>query len=115
MPTKHSKAELIRLLEAGIREEGNLDPAHFFVLVRDVIASGSPPEKIIGYVVLRFLPAGSPFCCGEPLCHLNLLGSEGQGRLGEWLQREMGITQCIDVELKIKPEYGSGVEFKSFN
>ena len=113
MSNKKSKAELIRLLESGIREVGNVDARRFYVLVKDVITTGSPPERMEVYVVLRFLPGGAPYCCGEPLCYSRVFSEDGMEELGDWLARQMGLKQEIAVELKVGAEYYPDIEFKA--
>ena len=109
MSTKQSQAELIRLLESGIREVGNLDPTRFFIIVRHVEVSGKPPNKLIGWVLVRFLPTGAPWCCGEPLCYSRVFGDSGE--LADHIGRKMNLDQEMSVELKIATEYYEGIRF----
>ena len=115
MPSKQSQAELIRLLESGIREVGDLDKRRFFIIVSNVIASGSPPERIVASVLVRFLPDGAPYCCGEPGCYSQVFRDSGMATLGELLQRKMNLRQPVSVELKVRPEYHDGISFSAFH
>lgn len=108
---KRSKAELIRLLELAIRDVGDLDSNRFYLLVRDVVATGSPPQKIVAYAMLRFLPGGQPFCCGEPACYSRAFREEGLEDLAEFVARQMNIEDEIEVELKTAVEYFPDIEF----
>ena len=112
MQSRKSRAELIRLLELAIREVGNLDSTRFYVVVRDVEVVGSPPERLVAWAMVRFLPAGAPFCCGEPACYSRAFREEGRVELGEFVARRMNIEHEIDVELKTAAEYFPDIEFE---
>ena len=111
MSSKHSQAELTRIIESGIRDVGDLDPRRFFVLVRNVIASGSPPDKLRAAVLVRFLRAGAPYCCGEPVCYSGVFGSDGMVELGDYARRKMNLLQPVEVELNTSVEYYEGIVF----
>lgn len=113
MSSKHSQAELIRIVESGIREVGDLDPRRFFILVRNVIASGSPPDQLKASVLVRFLPAGAPYCCGEPSCYSPVFGHNGMVELGDYVRREMHLRQTVAVELNTSVEYYDGIVFSA--
>ena len=113
MATKHSQAELIRLLESGIREVGDLDTRRFFIIVSNVVASGSPPHSLVASVLIRFLPDGAPYCCGEPGCYSRVFRDDGLADLGDFLRRKMNLTQSVSVELKVRTEYYDGISFSA--
>jgi len=113
MATKQSKAELTRLLEAGIREVGDLDPRRFFIIVRNVVATGSPPSSLRASVLLRFLPGGEPYCCGEPGCYSTVFRVDGATDLGEHMRRKMNLRQTVSVDLHVEPEYYDNISFSS--
>lgn len=113
MSTKQSQAELIRLLEVGIREVGNLDPSRFFIIVRNVTAAGSPPHSLRASVLLRFLPSGEPYCCGEPGCYSSVFCDDGTGQLGEHIRRKMNLRQAVSVDLHVDAEYYDNISFSS--
>ena len=111
--SKHSQSSLVRLLENAIRDVGDIDSKKLYVLVRHVETKGSPPESLDVDVLVRFLAAGSPFCCGEPLCHSRAFGSAGGVEMGEYVARKMNLDQEVSVRLKVDVEYSDGVKFKT--
>lgn len=113
MPNKHSQSELVRLLELGIREVGDLDSERFYILVQNVVAIGKPPAKLVATVLVRFLPAGAPYCCGEPSCYSNVFRDAGARELGEFMRGKMKLRQTVDVALNILSEYYDGIKFSS--
>jgi hypothetical protein len=114
MATKQSKAALIPLVENGIRDVGDLPPNKFYVLVRDIDVSGSPPNKIVASVLVRFLPSGVPFCCDEPGCYSRVFCDSGADELGDYLRRKMNLRQTVTVELRCAVEYFDNFEFTAF-
>ena len=111
MPSKHSKSELIRLIESGIREVGDLDSNRFYIIARDVVVSGSPPTSVQASVLVRFLPDGAPFCCGEPSCYSRVFRDAGMIELGDFLRRKMNLRHEISVELGVSVEYFEDIVF----
>ena len=105
---------MIRMLEAGIRDVGDVDPNRFCVIVRDVVVSGSPPTKLRASVLVRFLPAGEPFCCGEPACYSPVFSDEGAVELGDELRRSMKLQHTVSVDLCVDVEYYDGISFTGF-
>lgn len=113
MATKQSQAAMIRLLESAIREVGDLDTNRFFLIVRSVVATGSPPHKLSAKVLLRFLPGGEPYCCGEPGCFSNVFRDDGLDELSEFIRRKMNLQHSVFVELQVSAEYYDGISFTS--
>ncbi len=113
MATKQSHAELTRLLEAGIREVGDLEPNRFFIIVRNVVSTGAPPSLLRASVLLRFLPGGEPFCCGEPMCHSSVFRDDGIDELGDYMRRKMNLRQAVSVELHVDAAYDDSISFSS--
>ena len=74
--------------------------------------SGSPPAKLIASVLVRFLPAGEPYCCGEPSCYSTAFRKEGITELGDYMRRQMNLRQTVTVELNVNSEYYDGIVFK---
>ena len=111
MNTKQSQAELTRLLDSGIRDVGDLSKDRFFILVQNVIASGSPPDQIRASVSVRFLPAGAPYCCGEPSCYSGVFRAGGAEELGDYIRRKMNLRHTVSVELDVRAEYYDGIVF----
>jgi hypothetical protein len=109
---KRSDQALKALVENVVEEVCGLRARGLLFHVDEVEALGRPPERIAVWATLHFTPAGSPFCCGEPGCHLGLMGerlAEVQDRIGG----AMGLRQTVILEIgeRVRPEYGSSVEF----
>ncbi len=109
MATKHSKAEIIRLVESAIDDVGGTPKLN--IMVRDVLVSGSPPERITAFVIVRFLESAGPFCCGEPGCYSKAFSSSGEIEMVEFLQRKMNLRHDISLTLKTEVDYAPGVKF----
>lgn len=109
---KRSNHELTRLVEEAVRDEWDLEGRGLQLIVSRVEPSGRPPERLKIWATLHFLPAGSPFCCGEPGCHLTLYG-EGLDRVADRVRRAMGLRQPVSVDFgdRIEARYHDGVEF----
>ena len=114
MAIKQSQAEMIRILESGIREVGDLDQRRFFIIVSNVVVKGSPPDSISASVSVRFLPDGAPYCCGEPSCYSRVFRENGLADLGEFMRRKMNLRQPVSVELNVHPIYFDGITFSAF-
>lgn len=111
MATKKSKAALTRLIEHAIRDVSDLPRNRFYVLVRNVVVSGSPPTHIVASVLLRFLPAGAPFCCGEPGCYSHAFCDSAAEDLGEYVRRKMNLRHSVTVAVRCDVEYFDGIAF----
>ena len=114
MSTKQSKAALIRLIETGIRDVGDIPEDRLYVLVSDIDVSGSPPKEITAYVSVRFLPSGEPFCCGQPGCCSEVLRDSRSQELEEYLRRKMNLRHTVNVKLRCTVEYYDGIQFTAF-
>jgi hypothetical protein len=115
MKSKQSKAALIRLVESGIQDVGNIPSDKLYVLVRDIDVSASPPTDITAFVSIRFLPTGAPFCCGEPFCYSPVFSENGAEELDDYLRRKMNLQHAVHVKLKCEVEYFDGIEFTAFH
>ena len=105
---------MIRLVEEAIRNVGEIPRDRLYVLVRDVQITGSPPRQIAAAVVVRFLPAGAPFCCGEPLCYSSAFTEQGHEEIGEYLRRKMGLRHALVFKCDTTVEYYDGIEFTAY-
>lgn len=114
MATKHSKAVLVRLIEDAIRDVGDVSRKKVYVLVREIEVSGSPPIHIIASVLIRFLPTGAPFCCGEPGCYSRVFCDSCSEELGDYVRRRMNLRHTVRVTLHFDVEYFDGIEFTAF-
>jgi hypothetical protein len=109
--SKRSTHKLKLLVERAVSDEWRLRPGLWFC-VDAVEAAGHPIERITVWSTLHFSAAGSPYCCGEPMCHLPL-ASAARDRISEHVRRSMGLDQKVSVEAfkHVRAEYHSGVEF----
>ncbi len=113
MGEKQSEAELRRLVEAAVAEVSGLPRPGLWFCVDQVEVLGHPPERLRVWATLHFLAAGSPFCCGEPGCHLWLFGDR-LAAVGDHVRRARGLRQSVVVEFgnRIGVQYHAGVEFR---
>jgi hypothetical protein len=113
MTGKRSQHELKRLIEAAVSEVFGLPRAGLWFCVDAVEPVGHPPERLRIWATLHFLPEGSPFCCGEPGCHLSLFGDK-LSAVGDHVRRAMGLRQQVAVDFgdRIGVQYHAGVEFQ---
>ena len=111
MATKRSASELRQLLANAIDVVGDIPRDRLHVNVRDVEAHGRPPEHLTASVLVRFLPTGSPFCCGEPACYSRVFDEHVWEELGDQLRRDMGLKQRVTVQLDVEVEYYDGIVF----
>ena len=111
MRNKQSTAALARLLECAIESVGDIPRDRLYVSVREVEACGRPLHLVTASVLVRFLPMGAPFCCGEPVCYSRIFSEETWDELGDQIRREMGLRQRVNVRLDIAVEYFEGIEF----
>jgi len=114
MIPKRAKHEMKRLVESAVAETCELRRPGLWFCVDDVDVIGNPPERVKVWSTLHFLPTGSPLCCGEPNCHLGVLG-ERLAEIGDHVRRAMGLRQavCVDFGDRIAANYHGGVEFKT--
>ena len=94
-------------------ELGELEPNRFFIIKRRVLATGSPLSSLRASVLLRFLPGGEPYCCGEPGCYASVFRDEGVADLGDYLRRKMNLRQKVVVDLHVDAEYYDNISFSS--
>lgn len=111
-PIKRSHHELKRLIEEAVSEQCDLRARGLWLCVDDLEVVGHPPSQIRVWATLHFLPTGSPFCCGEPGCHLGL--PERLPAINDHLRRSMGMTQPVTVDFgeDVAVCYHEGVAFK---
>ncbi|HVW02020.1 MAG TPA: hypothetical protein VHB77_16825 [Planctomycetaceae bacterium] len=111
MPSKRSQHELKRLIEQAAATVWRLPRPGLWFCVDEVEAHGHPPDSLEVWATLHFLPAGSPFCCGEPMCHLGL-GEEICSQIGDEVRRMMGLRHQIGLTFAgLAANYHPGVEF----
>ena len=108
-PEKHSQHELRRLVEQAVADICGLPRPGLYFCVDEVEVHGRPPERLKVWATLHFLPEGSPFCCGEPGCHL---GNCAQP-VSEHVRRMMHLRQDLTVEFvpRIRANHHPGVSF----
>jgi len=107
---ERSQAELRRLVEAAVNAVSDPAARGLWFCVDAVEASGHPPQKLKAWATLHFLPDGSPFCCGEPGCHVDL-GEDRLAAIGDHVRRAMGVRLEVAVEFApLAVHYEAGVE-----
>jgi hypothetical protein len=113
MVHKRSKQELIRLVEEAVSEVCGLPRPGLWFCVDELETVGRPTSRLKIWATLHFLPEGSPFCCGEPGCHLGLFGNRLIA-VGEQLRRALGLRQEVAVDFadRIGVNYHEGVRFR---
>lgn len=110
--TKRSTHELKRLVEQAIADTCDLPRPGLVFTIDAVEVHGRPPERLSVWATLRFLAAGSPFCCGESGCHLWLFG-ERLAAAEDAVRRAMGLRQPVALDLRdrVAVRYEPGVRF----
>lgn len=113
MGEKRFQAELRRLVGTAVAEVCGLPRPGLWFCIDHVRVAGHPPERLQVWATLHFLPAGSPFCCGEPGCHLWLFGDR-LAAVGDHVRRALGLRQPVLVEFgdRIGVQYHAGVGFR---
>src|SRR5438309_1479559 len=94
---KRFNRRLMRLIEQAVAEACNLPGPGFWFCLDEVEVTGSPPYRLRVWATLHFFGEGSPFCCGEPECHLVVFG-ERLKAVGESVRRAMGLQIDVAVE-----------------
>jgi hypothetical protein len=99
-------------VEEAVAAENKLSRPGLWFCVEAVEARGHPPSHLRVWATLHFLATGSPFCCGEPNCHLWLFGERLQ-RIGDHIRRAMGLRQSVEVDFPdgVETRYHDGVIF----
>ena len=69
-----------------------------------------PPSRIQAWGTLHFTNDGSPFCCGEPDCHMGPT-IERDRLIVDRIRRALNLAQAFTVDLLIRTIYHGGVEF----
>ncbi len=95
---KRSRCELTRLVEQAITEICGLPLPGLWFCVDAVEALGRPPHRFAVWATLHLHPEGSPFCCGEPGCHLGLM-TERLHAVGDHLRRALRLRHEVEVDL----------------
>jgi hypothetical protein len=103
----------MRLVEGAVRDVCGLSRRGLSFHVRAVELRGRPATVLKVWAVLHFTAsAASPYCCGEPECHLGLKGDAGR-EVDEHVRRAMGLRREFRVDFgdRIDVEYHDGVQF----
>jgi hypothetical protein len=104
-----------RLVEEAVRLESDHEDRGLRFLVDAVESSGQPPERLELSATLHFLPEGSPFCCGEPGCHLSFPAADRMGAIEERVSRAMGLRHSVSISFgqRVGVLYHDGVAFRT--
>src|SRR5689334_11227813 len=113
MDERERQAELRRLVTQVVCEICGIARRGLWFCVDHVEEVGKPTERLRVWATLHFLVGGSPYCCGEPGCHLGLFG-ERLVQVTKRLKRELNVRQHLVVEFvdDIRVHYHPGVKFQ---
>ncbi|HMF19417.1 MAG TPA: hypothetical protein VKE98_19575, partial [Gemmataceae bacterium] len=113
MVNKRSQQRLKQIIESAVSTVCNLPRPGLWFCVDAVATHGHPPQEIRVWATLHFLPDGSPFCCGEPGCHLWLF-KEQVAEVAEHVRRALCLRQSVTVDFgdRIRADYHPGIEFR---
>jgi hypothetical protein len=107
-----AKGEIGQLVQEAVATECNLAARGLYFSVNEVDLRGNPLERIVVWATLHFLPTGSPFCCGEPGCHL-CLWDERLEAVQLRVRRALNLQNPLSIDFgnRINVYYHDGVEF----
>jgi hypothetical protein len=91
------RERLKRLIEAVATQIFHLKQRGLLLCVEEIETHGRVPTEIRAWATLHFLPAGSPFCCTEPDCHL-FVDPDAPHPVGDALRQRLRLRQAIDFE-----------------
>jgi hypothetical protein len=111
--TKQIQSELRRLVATAVADISGVPRPGLWLCIDAVEAPGHPPELLRVWATLHLLPAGSPFCCGEPGCHLGL-SRDRLAAMGDHVRRALRLRQPVEVDFadRVTVRYHPGVEFR---
>jgi hypothetical protein len=111
--SKRSDHAWKQLVEAAIRDVYELGSRGLVFHVDAVEAVGRPPTRLRVFATLRFLRSGSPFCCQEPCCHIDLFGDRLK-LVEEHLRHAIGLRHEVTLDLgdRIGVDLAPGVTFQ---
>lgn len=112
---KRSHCHLKHLVEEAVCDRFDLGRRGLAFFVDELEVHGSPPERLLVWASLHFLPRGSPFCCGEPHCHVPLR-LQSRDEINDAVRRRMGLRSDVVVEfVAIRAAVHESVEFGTKN
>lgn len=113
MPQDRSQGELKRLVERAVADVCDLPRPGLWFCVDAIEVRGHPPESLKVWATLHFLPEGSPFCCGQPGCHLGLNSEEQVEEASEQVRQTLRLSPgfIVDFGDRIGVQYHAGVAF----
>lgn len=115
MNKNRSQRELGRLVETAVNSVYRTAERGLWFCVDNLEHKGWPPEQLDVWATLHYLPAGSPFCCGEPNCQLGIFAGP-QREVSEHVREAMHLKQELVVHFgehaeRVRPNYQAGVAF----
>ncbi len=113
-PSKRSKHELKRIIEDVVREECEIDGLRVQFCVDEVETVGRPLTCLKVWATLHFIPSKTPFCCGEPNCHLGIF-TERRARIEDDVRRRLSLRQALKIDFGVEhigARYHEGVLFR---
>ena len=112
--TKQYRALISTTIERAVQEY--CGPGLKF-MVDSIEAKGHPPEKILVWSTLHFLPGS--YCCGEPMCHLWIFNNpQHRERLDNsehQVQKALHLTQPVEIEFADEVPYANYHEGVTFH
>jgi hypothetical protein len=111
MTSNPSETELKHIVEAAVAGAKSERPGLRFV-VDGVLVTGDPARRLLVKSTLHFHDKGSPYCCGEPDCHLGIRFSPRSEKVAEQLRLALNLSPAIVIEFDdIATVYYAGVTF----
>ena len=110
--TKESMADIRQAVEQAVTDTCQLSNRGLWFCVNEVHLVGDPLSRIDVSATLHFRVSGSPFCCGEPGCHLGLFKErldEVSGRVRKTLNLHKHVSVAFDDRIEVN--YHDGVVF----
>lgn len=111
--SKRSKHELKRIVEDAVNLQCSLPrPGLWFAIDELQTDRTKPPSRIQAWGTLHFTSDGSPFCCGEPDCHMGPMVDERDRLIADGIRRSLGLVGELTIDLRIGTTYHDGVDFQ---
>jgi len=108
---KRSKHELKRIVEDAVNKVCRLPERGIWFTIDELETDlASPPSRIKTWSTLHFTAKGSPFCCGEPTCHIGA-GAVLMKPIFDKIRRSLNLTQEVTIKFVSTSIVHEGVEF----
>ena len=115
--SKHREyvADAKRAIEEAVTDFCRLAGRGLWFCVDEVRLVGQPLGRIEVWATLHFLASGSPFCYGEPGCHLCLFDEARLIQVADRVQKALHLPRPVSLDFadRIATKYHDGVTFKN--